>query len=103
VSVLLERLGASIRAFGDPIVLDGVPSSAFVRVYSPAEARLYLSEAAVNAAVRPIRGFFIEAGLSVAVGDVIEWLGNDYEVAFVRPYRFGGEDLGFGLIATLST
>lgn len=102
MSVLLERLGASIRVFGDPIVIDGVPGFAFVRVYSPAEARLYLSEAAVSAALRPIRGFFVEAGLSAAVGDVIEWLGDDYEVAFVRPFRFGDEDLGFGLIATLS-
>lgn len=101
MSVVQERLAASLDVFGEPILVDGEPAQAFVRVYSAAEARLYLEEAVITAAARPIRGFFVAADTVAAIGNTIEWLGDTCEIAFIRRYRVSGEDVGLGLIAVL--
>ena len=71
VSVVLERLGASLDVFGEPILIDDEPAQAFVRIYSAAEARLYLEEAVITAAARPIRGFLVAADTVVAIGNAM--------------------------------
>ncbi|MBL8059774.1 MAG: hypothetical protein JNK63_03545 [Chthonomonas sp.] len=101
MSVLIERLSDSLEVFGEPILIEDEPAQAFVRVYSAAEARLYLEEAVITAASRPIRGFFVLADTVAAIGNTIEWLGETYEIAFIRRYRISGADVGLGLIAVL--
>lgn len=96
---MLDRLTASLRHFGEPILIEAEEAQAFVRVVSPAEARLFLEDAAVTGAGRPIRSFFVMPETIVGVGDALTWLGDAYQVTFIRRYRVGGEDLGLGLIA----
>lgn len=93
MSALLERFEALLGAFGEPVVLDGNPAQAWVRAVSLGEARIWLANAVVDAAPRPIRGFLFAEGAAVGPGSVVGWLGEDHEVAFVRPYRLSGQTL----------
>lgn len=96
------RLAASLKQFGEPILIEGDQEvQTIVRTVSPAEARVYLPEATVNSSGRPIRGFFVLPDTEVNLGDTIEWLGDSYQVAYIRRYRVGGEDLGLSLVAVL--
>ncbi len=96
---LISWFDQSLTRWGEPITVDGVGTQALVRAISPAEARVWLDTAPVDAASRPIRGFFIASSVVAAVGDEITWQSQTWTIQAIREYRLSGSVLTKMLLA----
>ncbi len=98
---LLQRVESFLNRFGEEVTVAGAPTQSVVRSLSPAEARVYVDTSLVDAAGRPVRGFFVAHEVEADIGDLVEWLGTSQEVIFVREYRISGQALGKSLFTLL--
>jgi hypothetical protein len=93
---------AAIKRYGEAFMVGGSERRGIVATLSPNRARTYLSDLAVDGALRPIRSVYVAFDDPTLEGDSVTWLGEVYAVARAVALRHRGETVARLLVLVAS-
>ena len=88
---MISAVSAAIERFGSTLTVATTARKAVVSPMSPGDARVFVTDAVANNALRPLVRAMVPAPVTAAVGDTVQWRGNDYEVAAISPFLIGDD------------
>lgn len=88
-----DRLAAMIDKVGEPCVIDTVNQKGLFHSISTGLARIYVGDAAVNSALRPIRKAYFKPGITLTDSSEITYRSKEYKVLKIEEVRHINEPL----------